>query len=104
MTGMSRCFDGQEIKTGDLNPVAVRNRMNQIFRTGLQRSLESIHIGTVDPLRAGKQFLGIDQMTSPAFMDMDGYTKFRQSPGTASMIKMDVREQYTLQIRRRNAE
>src|SRR6476620_8336896 len=89
MTGMARCGDGADFKRGHGNDRLVFQNSDAVFRDRCDSAPQPLHVVAEDPSSGCDQLGGINEMVSPAGMDVNRRSKLGESPSRAGVIKMN---------------
>ena len=93
MTGMARCGDGADFKRGHPDDHFVFQNSDATFRDRCDSAPQPLHVVAEDPGSGCDQLCGIDEVLSPAGMDVNRRSKPGESPGRARVIKMNMTEE-----------
>jgi len=93
MTGMARCGDGADFKRGHRDDRFVFQNSDAVFRDRCDSAPQPLHVVAEDPGSGCDQLGGIDEVLSPTGVDVNRRSKLGESPGRASVIKMNMTEE-----------
>jgi len=94
MTGMARCGDGADFKRGHRDDRFVFQNSDAVFRDRCDSAPQSLHVVAEDPGSGRDQLGGINEVLSPAGVDVNRRSKLGESPGRAGVIKMNMTEEH----------
>ena len=90
MTGVSRSFDGANLKLADPHNVVVLHNPHAIGRDFLDFPPKPFHVVTENARSRFDQLRGINEMRRTARMDVDSGPTGSKTPGGAGVIEMNV--------------
>ena len=93
MTGMARCGEGVDFKWGHRDDRFVFQNSDAVFRDRCDSAPQPLHVVAEDPGSGCDQLGGIDEVLSPTGVDVNRRSKLGESPGRASVIKMNMTEE-----------
>ena len=102
MTGMARCGDGADFKRGHRDDRFVFQNSDAVFRDRCDSAPQPLHVVAEDSYRGCNQLGGINEVLGPAGMDVNRRSKLGESPGRASVIKMNMTDEDMPDVVRRS--
>src|SRR5437588_2096048 len=92
MAGVTRCCDRANFEWGDADKFVVLQNADAFWSDPGKFSPQLFHLVAVKTSRRGNQLSRIDEMGRAARMHVDRRAQFREPPGRAGVIEMDMTE------------